>query len=206
MPISSEYWQRLTTDERSRAVRFKHADDRVRFVITRVTLKYLLAEILDMSISKVMLAENDFGKPVLGDQLMSRNYLQFNVAHSGNKALIAFSNQGLVGTDIEKLNSVEKESKNLQSYIYSDEELGQPLDEYSLNRMSLSQTWVMKEAVLKAAGCGLYHNMTSFSLIQSVQDKSKFMVKDVPLAWSDTLIWFFDCDKDYGAAIAVMSK
>lgn len=140
----------LTDEERARADRFHFPRDRRRFTVARATLRALLTERLDAGEPEKLSIETDEnGKPFVptGDGL------HFNLAHSGEVALYAFSRHGEVGVDFEDLAHRDRVA-DLASAIACPEERAW-LDAAEDVPLALLRLWTAKEAFLKALGVGL---------------------------------------------------
>jgi 4'-phosphopantetheinyl transferase len=146
----------LDSDEQVRATRFAFPADRARFIVTRATVRRILASLLALAPAEVRYELGPFGKPsVARAQLGSRKFF-FNVSNTRTVALVAWSSAEL-GVDVE------------------DVDLGRPLDELGVARVvftpreqaalatlppglvrrsAFCALWARKEAVLKALGTG----------------------------------------------------
>ncbi|HMN30338.1 MAG TPA: 4'-phosphopantetheinyl transferase superfamily protein, partial [Caldilineaceae bacterium] len=92
--------QTLSADEQERARRFQFAWLRRRFVVARGMLRTLLGCYLEQAPTAVHLVYNQYGKPALGDG-EGEESLRFNLSHSGDLALLAFTRQAELGIDLE---------------------------------------------------------------------------------------------------------
>jgi len=88
----------LDTIERERAARFRHVEDRRRFVLGRSSLRRLLAAELGVADSALVFGVNAFGKRLL---LSPDNAIHFSSSHSGDWVLHAFDTAHAVGVDVE---------------------------------------------------------------------------------------------------------
>lgn len=88
----------LSEDERRRAARFRFSGDSQRFIQARGMLRVLLGSYLEVDPSRIAFRFGEFGKPCLASPSAD---LHFNVAHSHELTLYAFSTAGEVGIDIE---------------------------------------------------------------------------------------------------------
>src|SRR4051794_34295951 len=88
----------LSRDELDRVGRI--ADERIRrrYVVGRAALRRLLGERLTTPPAELRFDYNERGKPTLESEDVN-----FNLSHSGDLALIAISNGGAVGVDVEQL-------------------------------------------------------------------------------------------------------
>lgn len=143
----SRVLERLPTDERARCLRYRRAAHRLRYAGARWALRTLLAERLGLEASRVTIRIDPWGKPVVPSAPM----LAFSLAHAGSQTLIALSDDGAVGVDLETAcPSIALESLVRCLSAAERQYCGHP----PVPRRVL-QVWCGKEAVLKAAGCGL---------------------------------------------------
>ena len=139
---------------------------------------------------------NEFGKP----QLLN-SPLQFNLSHSGNVILLAFSLNNPVGIDVEE----RREIKDLYSISgnYFHELEAKALSK--LNQPLLSEAffscWTKKEAVIKALGLGLSMPLNAFEVeISPIEGVCLANLPDrFPQAWT---LRAFSPLEGYAAAIA----
>src|SRR5579872_5570201 len=90
----------LSSDERLRAAKFRFDKDRRHFMIARGVLRTLLSHYLHTPPAQLQFAYNGQGKPSL-DMPVQGKPLHFNLSHSYELALFAFSYAGPIGVDIE---------------------------------------------------------------------------------------------------------
>ena len=144
----------LSKDEIEKAQKFRFDEHRRRFIAARGRLRQLLATYLELSEQEIKFEYSDRGKPQLITNLNPDN-LQFNVSHSHNLALYAFTYQERVGIDLEYLRSL-RDAANIARRFFAPKE-------YELiasligdrQQQVFFQTWTIKEAYLKATGEGL---------------------------------------------------
>jgi 4'-phosphopantetheinyl transferase len=158
----------LSPEEKQRANRFLKEVDRKRFVLGRSVLRSVAAEYLGTGPSNVLFEYTSMGKPLLGNPLPGgRKPFEFNVAHSGDCVLIAWTEGKRVGVDVERLEPSEITLfQDVSSVAFSDMEqsvlsAAKP-DEAAA---TFFRIWVRKEAVLKAEGCGITGSLHSFSVV-----------------------------------------
>lgn len=93
--------QLLSEEERvRRASRFAFARDRHHFIVARGVLRAILGHYLRVDPGSLRFETNAYGKPSLV-QARAQPWLRFNLAHSHELALYAFSYAGEVGIDVE---------------------------------------------------------------------------------------------------------
>jgi 4'-phosphopantetheinyl transferase len=153
----------LSDDESQRARRFVFDRHRRRWVAARVALRTILAECLGESPGSLTFTYGAHGKPELGQRWQSAG-LQFNLAHSGDWALIAVGWERRVGIDLEEMREEVVESGIAERY-FSPREAAQlrslPRD---LQQIGFFRCWTRKEAYLKALGCGISGGLQSFEV------------------------------------------
>ncbi len=143
----------LSDDERARAARFVFARDRRRFVVARGALRQILAGYLDADAQSLRFSLGAYGKPALeGDA--AGGPLSFNVAHSGELALIAVARARAVGVDLE-LQRPELDFRPLLDHVFTtaEQQAFVGLDDAQA-RALFFRGWVCKEAFIKAIGMG----------------------------------------------------
>jgi 4'-phosphopantetheinyl transferase len=93
----------LSDDERNRANRFAFERDCRQFVTTRAMLRYLPGGYRECDPADIEFGYNPHGKPRL---ITQGSPLEFNVSHSSDAAVFAFSRAGAVGVDVEAIRGV----------------------------------------------------------------------------------------------------
>ncbi len=156
-------WERysglLEDEERARAARFVTPELRRHFTTTRGVLRILAGQKLDRPPSSIRFQFSSHGKPSLRDS----EGVFFNVAHSGSRALVAFSTSD-VGVDIEHIRPFP-EPMNLVRRFFSRGELAEFEKVEAKDAESLFfKCWTRKEAFVKALGHGLSMGFDSFTV------------------------------------------
>ncbi len=158
------YYAMLSDDERNRSARFRFEKGRRRFVVARGALRELLGRYLDTDPGQIRFIYNAFGKPELHPDFGDR--LRFNLAHSGDLAIIAMAPDAEVGVDVECIEGRGKSSyADIAQNFFSAAELDAlsrvPRDLYD---QAFFSCWTMKEAYVKGRGEGLAIPLASFSV------------------------------------------
>ena len=143
----------LNRDERARALRFRRDGDRERYVVSHAMLRLVLSHYVGAPPAELEFEIEANGKPRL--RPMPESNLSFNLAHSGDLALLAISGGPKVGVDLEEIRD-DVDVPALANSVLSAAEL-KVLDETPLERQRalFFRSWVRKEAVLKGCGLGL---------------------------------------------------
>jgi len=158
--VPEHLWNALSRGEKDRANRFRRADDRALFALTRGTLRCLLSEATGVPAEEFAFAEGPHGKP----RLAGTNGPRFNVSHSGCWALIGFSDSRDIGVDIEFMRAAGGELDLARSFFSAAECRSlEGLDRDTL-LSSFYKIWTCKEAVLKAHGAGISEHGKDFSV------------------------------------------
>jgi 4'-phosphopantetheinyl transferase len=155
----------LTAEERTRAERFLVSRDASRFRVCRAMLRLGLAWYLETTPQMIALTINAYGKPYLSEH----SALNFNVSHSGGLGAIAFTTVGEVGIDVEAIER-NAEALDIATSNFTGNEAAMVAAAATLQEQIriFLRLWTRKEAVLKAAGCGLLGGLEGFDVSQSL--------------------------------------
>ena len=140
----------LSSDELTRADRFRFSLHRQHFIACRGLLRTILSKYIDVAPQAIQFRYGEFGKPEI-----RASDLKFNVSHSFGRALIALTRESHVGVDLEHIRIEFKTQQIVERYFG-------PTERHALNGMPASQKraafyrlWTLKEAYMKATGLGL---------------------------------------------------
>jgi 4'-phosphopantetheinyl transferase len=140
----------LSRTERERAERLRADRDRRRFIVARARLRQLLALRLGTRPESIDLVSGPRGKPAL-----ACSGLHFNVSHSEDIAVYAFSRRGEVGVDVEAIRRF-READDIAARTFSRRENEAYVAlEPRLKPLGFFNCWTRKEALVKAVGHGL---------------------------------------------------
>ncbi|HEY1722035.1 MAG TPA: 4'-phosphopantetheinyl transferase superfamily protein [Magnetospirillaceae bacterium] len=149
----------ITADESTKIARLISPQKQRRAIAARGQLRRILGTRLNCAPLTVPLGIGTHGKPYIAEPSAS---LHFNLAHSGDAAVLAICGDTEIGIDIEPLRDIDL---NIGRAILSaQEQLALDAIESSSRSARLLERWTMKEAVLKAVGCGFQRTPTSFDL------------------------------------------
>jgi 4'-phosphopantetheinyl transferase len=193
----------LVDDERDRAERFLVERERRRFIVTRATLRRLLAERLGVPARSLRLTKGSHGKPSLAWPF-SESGLQFNVSHSGNVAAYAFAYRAAVGIDVEAIRPMADAADIARRFFSRNERK----DFFSLDPVdrcvAFFRCWTRKEAFIKAIGEGLSHPLAAFDVSLKPGEPARLLrVGDFPGEQSGWLLGEFDPGAGYVGAFVV---
>lgn len=140
----------LSEAEKERAAAFKFRTDQTQFIVARASLRFMLSAYLGHLPQEFEFYYARWGKPYLACQP-----LHFNVAHSGEYALLAFCLDREVGVDIEK-HEPSYVDEGLTRHCFTPREK-QRYDQIVATEKPhrFFDTWAGKEAYMKLLGDGL---------------------------------------------------
>jgi len=149
----------LSPDETARANKFKFEKHRNRFIAGRGALRTILAQYLKASPPSLRFSYSENGKPVLAEEFAG-TAIHFNLAHTGELALVAVTRIGVVGVDVESVRPV-KDVDALVARFFSprEDELFQKVPEEEKSA-AFFNLWTRKEALLKATGEGITRSLS----------------------------------------------
>jgi 4'-phosphopantetheinyl transferase len=164
--VSGDLVALLGAEEHARAERFLREGDRERWMRSRGVLRALLGRYLRKDPRTLRFTFGPHGKPALREERARSNgarqsrstgdaRISFNLTHSGQHALYAFSGMGAVGVDLEvgprAIDEVAVAARALgATEARRLERLEPPIREREFLR-----AWVRHEAVLKCRGTGI---------------------------------------------------
>jgi 4'-phosphopantetheinyl transferase len=194
-PLSFEAAEALLSDdEKARGLRFVTAALRHRFVAGRARLRSLLGAHLGLDPRALVFVQNAFGKPRLAD----RPSVHFSLSHSGDRAVLAVSEQREIGIDIECVRPLDHLDL-AQRYFHPNEvsaiEAVKAADE---QRLAFYRIWTLKEAVVKAIGKGLSIPLDTFDVSIATSPPTMVVAPEGgPRAW-----WLHQTTGGYCCALA----
>ncbi|MHA4844102.1 4'-phosphopantetheinyl transferase family protein [Flavitalea antarctica] len=150
----------LSPDEKNRAQKFRFAKDSRNFIAARGILRLLIGKYLAINPAEFSFQYSKFGKPGIANN----NTLHFNISHSQNIALFAFSKRFNIGVDVEFVNP-DIEVRDIARNFFSTNEIRKLLA-LPGNQQALGffNCWTRKEAFIKAVGEGLSFPLDKFEV------------------------------------------
>jgi 4'-phosphopantetheinyl transferase len=150
----------LSDDEQGRTHRYLSENVRRRFIAARVILRSLCASYVGQPAASIRLKYGESGKPSLADNPRS---VQFNLSHTGDTALFAFTLKDAVGIDVEAVSSTIDVHAIARQFLSHDER--QALEDLSPNAQCgyFLERWTRREALAKATGEGLSNTLDQLS-------------------------------------------
>jgi 4'-phosphopantetheinyl transferase len=187
----------LSADEVARADRFRFPIHRQRFIAARGILRQMLACYLNVEASELSFDYSPRGKPSLSGQP-----LQFNVSHSHDMAVYAFTLHQPIGVDIEKTQATYDDA--VAGRFFSEKEYAALSALPSAARaLCFYRIWARKEALIKVSGEGFAFALSSFT-VPTVDSLDGLTVDfDGESGW---LLRSFVAHPDYQSAFAMQRE
>jgi len=185
----------LNPEEQIRFERYFKEKDRNLFVICRAILKFVLAAHTKLDVNNINLDYHINKKPYLA----SHPWLNFNVSHSENFAVIAIS-QSHVGIDIEYI-AQDFNFTDLMPDIFNDDEI-LDIQNAANKEYAFYSSWTRKEAFVKALGKGIDDDFKNIPCLNGHHGIDSALLKTTE-NWQ---VYGFDLAENYLGAIAVQSS
>jgi 4'-phosphopantetheinyl transferase len=187
--------------ELARAGRFRFERDRCNFIAGRAFLRKTLAEYLQADPRELLFAYTETGKPFL-DGRFSRSGFCFNLAHTGNFALLAVTRLGAVGVDVECVRPLEDMERLVQSFFSPREVIAFMALPPEERPAAFYRLWTRKEAWLKAVGEGIAHLLSHVEVTFLANESARLL--RVPHSYGTARDWsLWDLQPAPGFAAAV---
>jgi 4'-phosphopantetheinyl transferase len=163
--------QFLSEDECERADRFRFPADRNQFITSRGSLRRFIGSYLGCEPGQVKFQYSEKGKP----QLEAGLDLCFNVAHSGELILWAFTYARRIGIDVEKIRP-DLDVLEISERFFSLRERTHLSSLPAAQRQeAFFRCWSRKEAYVKATGDGLSLPLADFDVSISTDEPARLV-------------------------------
>lgn len=149
----------LDAGETARADRFLRGEDRARFIASHAALRHVLARALSTDPATVAFRAEITGRPALA---MPSGQLDFNLSHSGDRALIGLVRGARIGVDVEIRRPLPDALRIARSHFAPDETRALAALPPEAREEAFFGLWTRKEAVVKALGAGLSLPLSAF--------------------------------------------
>lgn len=195
----------LSPEERRRAAEFQLAAPRQRFVTARAALRVLLGRYLDAAPCDVSISVDAYNKPRLASRTGAPE-LKFNIAHSGELALVALSNVHEIGVDVERLRRVRHAEHIARRHFHQAEAAAITAATEAARDEVFLRYWTGKEAVLKAIGIGMAASLSAFEVPHAMDQVSDFIDLSAlgPPTHGPCWLQWLNPGGDYLAAVATV--
>jgi 4'-phosphopantetheinyl transferase len=193
------YYHVLSSDERSRSSSFAFEHLSTRFIFARGVLRLLAGSYLDVSPETVQFAYGPAGKPRI--QTPSSD-LMFNLSHSEDLAVYAFTRGCEIGVDVERQRSSPDLPQVAAHFFHPDELADLNALPETDRTAAFFRCWTRKEAYLKAHGGGLSIPLDSFRVSLGSDEAVPLLQRDSANAFTGCSVHGFVPAAGYVAALA----
>jgi len=193
----------LAPDELERADRFHFRRDRDNFIAARGMLRVILGRYLSARPGQLEFRHSAYGKPSLALDSGGAE-VRFNLSHSHNLVLYAFTLGREVGIDLEYMRRQEGMDGIAERFFSAQEISALRALPAGLRLEAFYNCWTRKEAYIKAMGEGLSFPLDHFAV--SIGSREEVLLLDVFGCPQENTRWSLRQLKPgegYAAAIAV---
>jgi 4'-phosphopantetheinyl transferase len=165
-PLSPEiprFQELLSRDEKERARRFHFEKNRGEYVLSRGTLRILLASYLGVPPTELCFRYSAHGKPSLSAPVRAAT-LSFNVSHTDGIAVYALAWNRRIGIDVERARKNFDAEQIAERFFSETERLALRQLPQEHRHEAFFRCWTRKEAYIKAIGQGLSHPLHQFDV------------------------------------------
>ncbi len=161
----------LSDEEKKKFEKILAENSREYWAKSRIILRQQLAILKNCKPEKINFSYMEFGKPYLED-----SNIHFNISHSKNYLLFAYSKGTKVGVDIQYID-LKKNTTSLESRLLTKNELENfsSLNDFK-RKKEFYKYWCLKEALSKVNGKGLQE---IYSKMEIVFDGSLVKYQDI---------------------------
>lgn len=173
----------LSPTESARAERFFRREDRDRYRASHAALRLVLARMLGVAEQTIALATGPAGKPELAGP--HTGALQFNLSHSGARALVGIAPSAAIGVDVEALRPIPDALRIARAHFAPSEAAALAARTPAEIAAVFTGLWTRKEAVVKALGAGLSLPLDRFAVtLPPAAPRLLAITGDAPEAWT----------------------
>jgi 4'-phosphopantetheinyl transferase len=145
----NEFSQLLTDQERQRAAKFINPIHGDRWIVARGYLRQILSQYLKLAPAEIRFSYGVQGKPAI-----EGHELQFNLSHSGDRAIYGITAKQPIGIDLEYIHPIAAADLVDRFFSCAEQAIFHQLP-ITLQQAAFFHAWTQKEAYLKACGTGL---------------------------------------------------
>lgn len=153
----------LTGTERERAEKYHFIIDRNRFILRRGILRNMIGRYKSIDPKEIRFKINQYGKPFVVNGKQG-SPLEFNLSHSKEMVLYAFTLGRRIGVDIEYVRSIKDIKAIVENNFSSNEKVEFNVLPANIQQEAFYHCWAQKEAFLKALGDGLSRRLDQFDV------------------------------------------
>ena len=205
-PALQRLRQTFSPEEVDRAARYHFSRDRRRFIVRRTALRDIIGYCLDIAPYQLQFVRGKHGKPSIANEFNQKD-VQFNLAHSGNVALVAITLEDEVGIDVERQREDVAHVDLAERYFTPDEAAALRELPAAEQNAAFFWLWTCKEAYLKGTGMGLTQELDSFAVSLSSDEPQVWLnTGDETRAAGNWTLRRLELGPNYCAALAVNKR
>ena len=171
----------LSPPELERAARFHFERLRQRFIAGRGLLRALLGRYLSVEPGQVEFSYGSAGKPMLLTP-DPETPPHFNLAHTDDLALLAFTRLGPVGVDAERVRALDDVTGLVARFFSAREHAAFASLPEAQQPAAFFNLWTRKEAWLKATGEGIAHSLHLVEVSFLPREPARLLAVPEPLS------------------------
>jgi len=200
----SEFSYLLSETERQRASRFVQEADRARFQLGRAATRALLSRYLARPAAAIGLVADAHGKLRMQTApAADQPLIHFNLSHSGDWVVLAFSRTCALGIDVEAI-AERAVSADLIAYVMSEhEQQGLQSLPAQRQRAAFFKCWTSKEAFIKGCGIGLRAALKQIEVCVDPQQPARLIGAPAVLRPDEWSLHTLAIPQGYAATLAV---
>lgn len=197
--LLAEYEALLSRDEFERLGGFRSPAAAKEFLIGRALLRSALGERLRRLPAGLRFTRDPDGKPQLEGE---PGHLHFNLSHSRDWVVLALSNFGEVGVDVEH----HERTNNLQGiagrFFSAAENLGLDALADAPRRQRFFELWTIKEAYVKALGRGIATALAGTDIRYLSNSEIALYLSGAACIREPAMCWHYQLTPDNSLAVA----
>jgi|SRR5688572_5121936 len=187
----------LSVEERERARRFRFKRDQDRSTVGRGGLRWILSRYCVSDPTNLLFRLGSHGKPSL---ISTSSPIEFSVSHAGECVLIAITRDAECGVDIERSHARISDQDIADQFFCPRE-----IEWMKHVESGFLRLWTMKEALVKALGCGLSIPLNAIDVVDIAEGTtSTFGLQMVAL--KPQTLWLRELEllEGYAASVAAI--
>lgn len=150
--ILNSIYNNLSSVDKNVVSKYREGNVRNRKIISTGVLANLLSQYLELLPDEIILSKNRYGKPFVSPIVDSE--LNFNLSHSDNIGIFAFTTKYQIGIDIEKIKDIDNIDE-IMRLVFTPNEISLFKNLSIETKTDLFyRLWTAKEAFMKAIGRG----------------------------------------------------
>jgi len=153
----------LSGAERDRQGRFRFADDRKRYLVTRALVRSALSHYAAVDPRAWVFSKNEHGRPFILDPHPDARGLRFNVSHTRGLVALAVGRERELGVDVENIATRKISLEVANSFCSPREAFDVAGTPAARMHGRLFEYWTFKESYVKARGMGLSLPLDKFT-------------------------------------------